>query len=386
MTIQNIAMIGIDYKKADLSTRERFSLSPGEFLQRGKKLKELHLFSGILILNTCNRTELWFSHPQKESIHIWNLFFEKKTSPGFLTARTGEEAVDYLFHLSSGIYSQLFGDDKIHVQINHALDFSRKHQLADAYLESLVRMSVACSKKIKTEVKLQEKDLSLPDKIIRWIGKDQLENKNCLVVGSGMLGTHLASRLEASGSNVWITLRRYKKKTFHSPKGVSGIAYEDRYRKLCHMDYIFSATSSPHKTILKEDITDRKPKALFVDLAVPRDIDKNISSLGLKVVHLDELPFEKNGDRDLPPLAKHIIAEEKLRFSIWNHNKTALVLKKLLENKTNCKRPIPLENYFITKDQSLPSIGRLLLDYKEYLSQEYWKSLTREFAPTILEG
>lgn len=385
MKTYNISMIGINFNKADLSTREEFSLSLKEFQQRGKKLMALKSVAGIIVINTCNRTELWLSHPKTDISNIWNNFFGRFTDPSLLITKNGDEAIDYLFHLSCGFYSHIFGDDQIHVQINSALEFSRKHSLTDSFLETLFRMAVSCAKKTKTVVPLNQKDLSLAEKIVQWIGEKKLQNKNCLIIGSGKLGTRLASRLKNSQTNVWITVRRYKNKSFSTPKGVSPLPYENRYSILQDMDYIFSVTSSPHKTILLENIINTNPDSIFIDLAVPRDIDERISCLGLKIINIDELPFTNTVDIKALSQAEKIISDEITRFSVWNHNKKTIILKNLIMKKTNNTTSINLKKYYITKKHPFSSIEKLLIDHKDMLTEDYWNELAREFAPKLLE-
>ena len=60
------------------------------------------------------------------------------------------------------------------------------------------------------------------------------------------------------------------------------IDYEDRYEYLDQMDVVISATSSPHYTLtyskMKKQLTTAK-RRVFVDLAVPMDIEAKISAV-----------------------------------------------------------------------------------------------------------
>ena len=66
------------------------------------------------------------------------------------------------------------------------------------------------------------------------------------------------------------------------------ISYFERYEYFDDADIIVSATTSPHYTITKEELEAHltsKKERLFIDLAVPSDIDKSIKQLGNITLH-----------------------------------------------------------------------------------------------------
>lgn len=80
-------------------------------------------------------------------------------------------------------------------------------------------------------------------------------------------------------------------------------------------DYVFSATSSPNLTITKEELVKRKIKqnVVFVDLAVPRDIDSEIADMaGVKIYDIDSLKIDKQSEimRRQQLKAKEILEKE----------------------------------------------------------------------------
>ena len=94
--------------------------------------------------------------------------------------------------------------------------------------------------------------------------------------------------------------------------------YADRYKYIDDADCVVSATASPHYTVtyydLKQSVKTEKPR-LFIDLAVPPDIDSSVTEIGgLKLIGIDY--FEKlaknNNELKLDSVesAKEIIKEE----------------------------------------------------------------------------
>jgi len=72
---------------------------------------------------------------------------------------------------------------------------------------------------------------------------------------------------------------------------VKVVDYRDRYQYMNEMDIVISATSGPHYTVtceeLSEQVTPGK-KRLFLDVAVPVDMDPEIEELeGLTLYNID---------------------------------------------------------------------------------------------------
>ena len=64
--------------------------------------------------------------------------------------RKDQEAVEHLFYLTSGLKSQIIGEDQILTQVKDALNLARENFAADGVLEVLFRMAVTAGKRIKT--------------------------------------------------------------------------------------------------------------------------------------------------------------------------------------------------------------------------------------------
>lgn len=54
-----LQMVGIDYQKADLEIRELFSFHKHSAIQAMEQIKEEFDVNGVVLLATCNRTELY---------------------------------------------------------------------------------------------------------------------------------------------------------------------------------------------------------------------------------------------------------------------------------------------------------------------------------------
>lgn len=202
---------------------------------------------------------------------------------------TGKEVLYHLCYLSSGLKSQIFGEDQIISQVKLALSMARSFQLTDSYLEVLFRLGITCGKKIRTELHLAQRDTSMSHQVGK-ICKDH-GISNLLVIGNGEMARHVAEILVAQSCQVTMSVRRYKHSEVELPRNVVGIDYEKIYHHMPKVEAVISATLSPHFTMdLKrfEELS-QKPRYLF-DLAVPRDIDPQIGELAsIHLWNVDDL-------------------------------------------------------------------------------------------------
>lgn len=110
-------MIGIDYNKANVDIRAMFSFTKKNATAAMERLKKIPGIQGCVILSTCNRMELWASTKAD-----WNgtlleeLCKIKEVDPTqygeYFVERNEEEAVDHLFHLTSGLKSMILAEDR----------------------------------------------------------------------------------------------------------------------------------------------------------------------------------------------------------------------------------------------------------------------------------
>jgi glutamyl-tRNA reductase len=108
-----------------------------------------------------------------------------------------------------------------------------------------------------------------------------------------MIGKLTSQLLLKKGAHVLVTIRQYHSGIVDTPSGVERIDYDRRYQIIPECDYIFSATSSPNLTITKEKLSAAHlvaPK-VFVDLAVPRDIEPGIEELN-EIIRYDMDSFQ----------------------------------------------------------------------------------------------
>ena len=148
-----------------------------------------------------------------------------------------------------------------------------------------------------------------------------LQGKRCMVIGNGEMGRATATLLRRRGAEVWMTLRQYHKGKAVIPAGCSVVGYDVRYTIIGGMDYVFSATRSPHETVRMEAFAAAQQTGRtygLVDLAVPRDMDPALRTLpGVRLYDLDAFGGDVRPDEERQQAVASEIAAQADAFADW---------------------------------------------------------------------
>jgi glutamyl-tRNA reductase len=319
-------MTGLDYKRSDLSVREKFAVTKAGSRKILADLKERG-GGGCVILSTCNRTELYATIPDDGRLALsetlcaaQGLSFSEYESR--LTERIGVRVMEHLCRVACGLDSQITGDDQIITQVREALEFSRDQNCTDSYIETMFNLSIHAAKAIKTKVFINTLGTSsVPEHTVEKLkAMCRLSGKNALVIGSGRIGRQICELLIRENVGVTVTQRSHKRGTVQIPEHVNVIHYDERYKALEMTDIVVSATTSPHITLSKNEISalPRIPE-FIVDLAVPRDVEPSVKGInGVTLLTIDDI---SGGGPRLSPesvsMTESIIAEHIERYNRW---------------------------------------------------------------------
>ncbi|WP_404988624.1 glutamyl-tRNA reductase [Clostridium culturomicium] len=324
----NIIMVSVDHKSADIESREKFSFTASGVKEALINIKSNPLVEGAVLICTCNRTELYLSCNEGDEVDAVGLLCkETKVNPKemeqIFRVKHNEQAINHLMEVACGLRSMILCEDQIITQVKNAAAVAREVKTIDSILETLFRLAATCAKKAKTNIKVRAVPTSVAGQAVCMLeDKYGLKDKDVLVIGNGEMGRICSTMLVEKGANVTITLRTYKHGMTVVPRGCDTIAYDKREEFLPQVEMVISATASPHYTITKDMVEDRKAELKLVDLALPRDIDPAIKNTELiQCFNIDSLakPEElENGDAI--EKIRNIIEEYKEEYYRWYKN------------------------------------------------------------------
>ena len=336
--------VGLSYKKANADVRGKFSLEPTAMEQLLIKAKAEEI-DGLLIISTCNRTELhgFAQHPYQLIKLLCD--HSKGTVEEFQEVAyvlKNHEAIDHLFRVGSGLDSQILGDFEIIGQIKHSFYRSKKHGLTNHFLERLCNSIIQASKRVKNETELSSGATSVAFASVQYILKNVAEigNKNILLFGTGKIGRNTCENLIKHTGNHHITLINRTKDKAEKIAGKFHLTvrdYGDLQAEIRKTDILIVATAAHSPTVSKELIHSDRP-LLILDLSIPKNVAADVTELSnvslLHLDHLSQMTDETLERRKLHiPHAKSIIEEVKFDFIQWLETRKFVPVIKALKKK-----------------------------------------------------
>lgn len=327
----NFAVVGVNHNDTPIHIRENVSFTDTQKIEGINFLLDNGI-SEVVVLSTCNRSEIYiYSDDILKKIEIvkdfYEDFFNVDNIKEYLFCKTGQDAIEYVFRVSAGLDSIVLGEDQILGQVKDAHEFSKQLGASKKVFNKLFREAITASKDIKTTTKISHQPISISYIGIKCL-KDRLgslEGKNALVIGIGKMSKLAMKHLEEEKLNsIYVTNRSYEKlqDIQDEYKNLIPIKYEERYSVLEKVDVVISATASPHTVIKKENMPNLSNTLIMMDIALPRDIDKNIDTLeNIEVYDIDDLKkISDENDKKRRELActGELLIDEKIdEFNDW---------------------------------------------------------------------
>lgn len=285
----NIAVIGISHKQASVEMRDTVAFT------QSKKMEVMNfLLSGacveeVVILSTCNRSEIYFvasnlSDSMHQVITFYLQYFQVPHLEPYVFTKTNEEAIEYLLMVTSGLDSMILGEDQILGQVKEDHELAIKMGASKKFLNKIFRDAITFAKKMKTEHKISENPLSISSVAVKLL-QDVCKNfssAKMLIIGSGTIGQLCLKYLKDAGVKQLYMCNRTLctlQEQVEEMDFVTVIPYEARYDYMEQLDVVICATSSPHVILKLEQMPKFTKETIFMDLAMPIDIDRRIGSL-----------------------------------------------------------------------------------------------------------
>ena len=339
----DIVICGISYKTAPVEMIERFSCGADTYTAILTRL--LHpdgpgprLAKEAILLSTCNRVELYAVIPDdcdgparlaRYLAEFHNLPFELVKS--HIYTFQGEEAVDHLFSVASGLDSMILGEPQILGQVRTAFEKASRLRAAGAVLSALFRHAIQAGKRVHTETAISQRAASVSYAAVELAERQlgMLGDRRVLVVGAGKTGRLTAECLLGRGvRSITVANRTYETAVSMADAWHGRATTLDRLEDaLAEADIAISATNASGYLIgaaqVRHALAARPDRPLLlIDIAVPRDVDPDAAQIpGVQVYNLDDLNAmvevnvqDRGQDRGV---AETIVAEEAADFMAW---------------------------------------------------------------------
>jgi len=334
---KSLRYISISHRTASVTQREEFHIPEEEKSDLVTLISDAFPdISGVLLLVTCNRTEIYFESEAICANTLLDFIIDLKTKKNnpvtkklFDAGNSTEDTVRHLLKVTSGLASSVLGDAEIVHQIKKAYQFSIAHKMQGSLLERAMQTVFKSHKRISNETHFRDGTTSVAYKSLKVISNtfDQgsSKSKNILFIGAG----DIVKQLFKYNSKFEFTNILISNRTEETAKTLAKIHHctvFDWKRVLANdfegIDVIISAASNCPKLVHNLPITDHK--VLLIDLALPGNIDKKLTGLeNILFYDLDSISvdLEETKEKRFAAIGEvgKIITEELEVYNEWLH-------------------------------------------------------------------
>ena len=339
-----VGLISINYKIAPLNIRERFFFDNSEKLVFHNHLRKELDIEGLMIISTCNRTEIYFefeNHIGQENKFLHSVVkelvvfkkYKDSLSPHLNNLTGSYKVANHLFRLVSGLESMIIGEFQIVEQLKDAYYFSKKHKMLGPILGRMIQKSLETGKYIRTNTEIGRGAVSVSYAAVEQITNNyDLKNAKFLCVGLGETSKLSIRHLHQKGiKKIKITNRtKSKLNAFCTELGYESILFEDYKKEILNSDVVIFSTGSKSPLLTKKDIDQnikkRNNKLLLVDLSVPRNLSHDLEEVNnIEIINIDNLKDTVNDNykkRKAEVIKAELYIEEFLvEFDDWTNTR-----------------------------------------------------------------
>jgi len=369
-----VSILGINHKTAPISVRERVAFAPDTINTALAKLKDEAQIDEVAIISTCNRMEI---------VYRCSMTSQENTSSSLDSAKPllnnpsavlnwladyhdfpvddiqphcyqheGERAITHLMSVACGLDSMVLGEPQILGQVKDAYGYASHAGTIGLYLNKLFQQTFTLAKQVRTDTQIGESAVSVAYAAVTLAKRifDDFSKATALFIGAGETIELAARHLIRQGVvNLHVANRTVERAQiladeFNGEK-VSAQAHSltSLPDLIAKADIVISSTASPvpviGKGLMEKAITARKHRSMFlVDLAVPRDIEPEVSSLNdvylytvddMQDVIQENLKLRQEAARE----AEDIVSLHTQKFMNWLNSLSSISLLKTFRSQ-----------------------------------------------------
>ncbi len=318
------------------------------------------------MLSTCGRLEIYADVDEYETgvaqlKSFLNNFRHSNVTydlESYLYTLLGNEAVEHLLRVSTGLDSMLIGEAEILGQVKDAYAQAQHAKAIGKTLHRLFHEALNAGKHARSQTRIGEESTSIATTAIQMAKArlGTLDGVSILVVGAGKMGRTAVRRLRDEGAADLIVTNRSIENAQELIDEVGfGHAAQmpELIESLATADIAIASTGASHFVLTPENVSaamkQRPERPLFViDIAVPRDADPAIALIpNVALVDIDHLNIAIDEKlevrREAIPHVEEIVDEYAMRFWQWYRARSAVPVIAALTQKAEAVRAAELE-------------------------------------------
>ena len=306
-----LLLVGINHMTANIALREKVAFPPEIIGEALFQVAELELVDEVVIVSTCNRTELYLDYRvadtettaasessgdtllahEQQLILNWLADFHKLVPAELADCSyffAGQDVVRHLMKVSCGLDSMVLGEPQILGQIKSAFAVSSDLKLVGANLGRAFQEAFSIAKEVRTDTAIGENPVSVAYATVALTESifSDLASLHILLIGAGRTIELVARHLFDKGVRQIVVANRTLDNALElaAKFEAHGVLLSEIPDRLFAADIVVSSTNSQlpllGKGAVERALRQRKHKPLLlIDLAVPRDIEAEVAEV-----------------------------------------------------------------------------------------------------------
>jgi glutamyl-tRNA reductase len=317
----HLVLVGTSHHHAPVELRERVALDPEQARALAERLGE------AVCLSTCNRTELYVVADDAEDAERLAVEVLAGLEPQVehaLYRLRDQAAALHLFRVAAGLDSLVPGEGEILGQVRSAYEAGTPGQL----LDRVFRQALHAGRKVRVQTAIGESPASVSSAAAALAEQvfGDLAGRRILLIGAGKISEQAARNLLSRRARIAFVANRTLDRAHELAQrfDAEALPLEQIGGQLEQADVVVSSTSSSGFVLDAETVERARHgrQLLFIDLAVPRDLDPAIHELdGCYLFDIDDLEAIVSetlaGRRSEAERAEAIVAGEAEKFHEW---------------------------------------------------------------------
>ncbi|MGB0370460.1 MAG: glutamyl-tRNA reductase [Opitutales bacterium] len=285
---------GATHKTTPEDLRASLSIEPDRMLDAYAYFRELNGVEECMLLNTCNRVELYGVCRDSEGPRDFASYLPsfRGLDPRALEQKAfslqNDAAIQHIFEVSAGLDSMMVGENEILGQVKDSYAQAQKTSAVGPVLNRIVQKSFQHAKWARTHTGIAKGQTSIGMVAVELASRiyGKLNKSRVLVLGSGEVAEKTIEALHGRGvKHITVSSRTYENARALADR-FAGAALDFKHfsKHLADFDIIVASTSAPDLVLHREDIEKAQNERPYIphfliDLAMPRDIDPSVQDM-----------------------------------------------------------------------------------------------------------
>ncbi|TXK33808.1 glutamyl-tRNA reductase [Pontibacter qinzhouensis] len=328
-------VLTLTFKNAPIQVREAVALNEIACRNLLDKVKEFTGATDVLVLSTCNRTEVYYAADcsfEQELIKLISIEKGFSATSAVVTyfrhIDDHDAAVRHLFNVALGLESQVVGDVQILNQVKNAYQWAADAGTAGPFLHRLLHTIFSANKLVVNETAFRTGAASVSYATVELVEEltQTIGNPRVLIIGVGDMGREVCLNFQKSEINNLVVVNRthHKAQELAQKSGARAVYWENVWEEIEKADVVISAVPGDCFFISREkgeQLTTHK-KRYFIDMSMPRSVDSSLETLANTYVYnIDNIRNRTNEalEKRLAaiPYVHQIIEEAATEFDSW---------------------------------------------------------------------